>query len=322
MRAYDPTGPVAVLTQLDDVTADYVIAELHDRGVPVVRLDPGRPDGVTFAAQAGPGAWHGPLRTPTRAVDLGTVRALYHRRPSVYQAPQQLDDQQRRFTAAQVRHGLSGLLAALPDCLYVNHPHHNWNAEYKPRQITTAVAAGLDVPPTLVTNDPGAAQAFAEEHGPVVYKPLRATDYREDGQPRTVWVRPVDPADLDERIAVCPHLFQQQVEKVADVRVAAVGRRLFATRIGVDGDHLDWRLDYRRVTFSPTEVPTEVREGIHRYLSALGLVFGAFDFGLSAEGRWRFYECNPNGQWAFVDETTTRALTSALADLWEKGTSP
>ena len=120
------------------------------------------------------------------AVDLGTVRALYHRRPSVYQAPQQLDDQQRRFTAAQVRHGLSGLLAALPDCLYVNHPHHNWNAEYKPRQITTAVAAGLDVPPTLVTNDPGTARAFAEEHGPVVYKPLLATDYREDGEPRTV----------------------------------------------------------------------------------------------------------------------------------------
>ena len=33
--------PVLVVTNLDDPTADFVIAELHDRGVPVVRFDSG-----------------------------------------------------------------------------------------------------------------------------------------------------------------------------------------------------------------------------------------------------------------------------------------
>ncbi|WP_328838587.1 hypothetical protein [Streptomyces europaeiscabiei] len=53
--------PVVVLTALDDVTADHVITELHSRGVPVVRLDPGSPGEVTFSGRAGSGwSWHGP----------------------------------------------------------------------------------------------------------------------------------------------------------------------------------------------------------------------------------------------------------------------
>lgn len=35
------TSSVLVVTSIDDPTADMVIAELHDRGVPVVRFDSG-----------------------------------------------------------------------------------------------------------------------------------------------------------------------------------------------------------------------------------------------------------------------------------------
>ncbi|MFD8967069.1 ATP-grasp ribosomal peptide maturase [Streptomyces sp. NPDC059568] len=312
--------PVVVLTKLDDLTADYVITELYGRGVPVVRLDPGQAAAVTFSAYAGVGrSWHGPLTTPSRVLGLEAARAVYYRRPSPYTAPEGLDAQQGEFAVAQVRHGLGGILAALPDCLYVNHPHLNWGAEYKPRQISAAVRAGLEVPPTLITNDPDAARSFAKKNGPVVYKPLRSTDYKEDGEMRTVWVRQVEADEIGDGVAACPHLFQQVVRKTADVRVAAVGRRLFASRVTIDGDHLDWRLDYDRTTFAPIGVPGPVRHGIHAYMDAFGLAFGAFDFALDRGEAWRFYECNPNGQWAFVGDDTTRAITKALADLLEKG---
>ncbi|MEV5507837.1 ATP-grasp ribosomal peptide maturase [Streptomyces orinoci] len=315
-------GAVVVLTELDDLTADHVIAELHGRGIPVVRFDPGQPDEVTFTAAAGDGRpWHGPLATRTRFMDLQDVRSVYYRRPTRYTAPEGLNAQEREFAAAQVRHGMGGILAALPNCLYVNHPHLNWGAEYKPRQITEALRAGFRVPPTLITNEPTAARMFAEKHEAVVYKPLRSTEYRENGELRTIWVRPVKADEIDYGIAACPHLFQQVVRKVADIRVAAVGDRLFATRITIDGDHLDWRLDYDRLTCAPISVPGTVRLGIRAYLAAFGLAFGAFDFALDGEGNWHFYECNPNGQWAFVDHHTTRAITYALADLLEKGLS-
>ena len=55
------------------------------------------------------------------------------------------------------------------------------------------------------------------------------------------------------------------------------------------------------------------------YLHAFGLTYGAFDFALAPDGRWWFLECNPAGQWAFVDEDTTRAIANALADTLQKG---
>ncbi|MER7047817.1 ATP-grasp ribosomal peptide maturase [Streptomyces jumonjinensis] len=310
--------PVVVLTGLNDPTSDYVIRELNDRGVPVARFDSGT-DPVTFSAFAAPGQpWTGPLTTEHRALDLRDVRAVYHRRPSLFTAPDHLDAQQRTFVTAHARHGLGGVLGAL-DCLYVNHPHRNLAAEFKPRQIAEAARAGLAVPPTLITNDPSAARAFAKEHGPVVFKPLRSTTYVEDGERRTIWVRAVDPEEIDDRVSACPHLFQQAVDKVADVRVAVVGDQAFASRVAVDGDHLDWRWDYERISFSPVEVPADVRTRILRFMNALGLVFGAFDFGLGQDGRWWMYECNPNGQWAFVDPPTRIAIASAIADALEKG---
>ncbi|MEU5978535.1 ATP-grasp ribosomal peptide maturase, partial [Streptomyces sp. NPDC047315] len=205
------------------------------------------------------------------------------------------------------------------DCLYVNHPQRNAAAEFKPRQIAEAARAGLLVPATLITNDSDAARAFAKEHGSVVYKPLRSTTYIEDGEHRTIWVRKVDPEEIGDGVAACPHLFQEAVDKVADIRVAVVGDRMFASRVTIHGDHLDWRWDYDRIAFAPVEVPDSVRYGIRRFMSALGLVFGAFDFGLDHDGRWWMYEINPNGQWAFVDLPTRTAIAAALADVLEKG---
>jgi hypothetical protein len=76
--------PVLVVTNLDDPTADFVIAELHDRGVPVVRFDSGDfPATLSCSAFIGEtDSWRGSVRTPSRRAELGSVRSLYYRRPS------------------------------------------------------------------------------------------------------------------------------------------------------------------------------------------------------------------------------------------------
>lgn len=215
------------------------------------------------------------------------------------------------------------MLTALPRALYVNHPGRNRLADYKPGQLATAARLGLFVPPTLITNVPEDAHKFAAEHETVVYKPVQGVHLTgEDGRNRTVWVRPVAADELDDSIALCPHLFQACVPKIADIRLAAISDELFATRIDTDGDHVDWRQDQRLITCSPVPIPDRVRKAVHANTHAFGLTFGAFDFALDTAGRWWFLECNPNGQWAFVDEPTTRAITCALADTLQKGATP
>lgn len=306
---------VLVVTKADDVTADLVIAELNTRRVPVVRLDPGDfPTAVTVSARPSGKGLDGSLNTATRSLDLARIRSVYWRRPSTYAAPAGLSEQETHWCTDQARYGLGGILGALFGTHYVNHPWRNRDAEYKPAQLAVAARCGLTAPPTLITNDTEQARQFAEDYAPVVYKPVRNTDFHGDGsQALTVWVEEVEPSSIDSGVAHTMHLFQQRVDKVADVRLTAVGERLFAVRIdGAPG--LDWRRNYEALSYTLIETPPEVAKGVRAYLDAFRLVFAAFDFGIDASGRHWFYECNPNGQWAWFPEDITVQITTAIAD--------
>ncbi|MFS8200611.1 ATP-grasp ribosomal peptide maturase [Streptomyces sp. CWNU-52B] len=304
-----------MVTQLDDATADGVIEELNRRSVPVVRLDPGDfPAAVTVDAYVGDVGLVGGVRTSTRAAELDQVRSVYWRRPSPYSAPEGVSSQDARWCVDQARYGLGGLLAALPGARYINHPWRNRDAEYKPAQLAAAVRSGLRVPPTLLTNDPERARQFAHDYGPVIYKPLRNTDYSDrDGHGLTVWVEEVEPQAIGAGVTQTMHLFQQRVNKTADIRLTAVGDRLFPVRI--DGSPgLDWRRHYDELAYAPLDTPPDVAKGVGTYMNAFGLTYGAFDFGLDPDGRWWWYECNPNGQYAWLPAPFTDRITAAIAD--------
>ncbi len=158
-------GIVLVVTAIVDVTADWVIAVLGERGVPVARIDPADIGaGLVFSATIGDGGreWGGRLRTPTRDIALEQIRAVYYRRPSPWRF-EHLGPQARDFATPEARHGLGGLLANLPAARYVNHPAAVSRADFKPAQLHVAARLGLPVPPTLITNDEEAARKFAAE---------------------------------------------------------------------------------------------------------------------------------------------------------------
>lgn len=292
-----------------------VIAELNHRRVPVMRLDPGDfPSELTVAARLEGGGLHGSMQTTTRHADVEQVRAVYWRRPRPHAAPPGMSDQAERWCREEARFGLGGVLASLPGAHYMNHPWRNRDAEYKPAQLATAAHCGFDIPPTLLTNDENAAREFAREHAPVIYKPLRNTDYQgADGRALTVWVEEVNPADLNAGVAQTMHLFQKRVPSVADLRVTAVGEEIFTVQIdGAPG--MDWRRHYDSLSYALIDTPPHLIKSIRQYLDAFGLVFGAFDFGVDSDGRIWLYECNPNGQFAWFPDPITERIVTAVAD--------
>ncbi|KUO10863.1 hypothetical protein [Streptomyces sp. DSM 15324] len=64
-----------------------------------------------------------------------------------------------------------------------------------------------------------------------------------------------------------------------------------------------------------------MRGALARFLADFGLSFGAFDFAVTASGAWWFLECNPNGQWAWLEDAAGLPITHAIADLLENGAS-
>ncbi|MFD4261954.1 ATP-grasp ribosomal peptide maturase, partial [Streptomyces sp. NPDC058534] len=279
------------------------------------RFDSGDfPHALSVAATITSNGVKGTLSTPSRTTDLSCVRSLYYRRPSGFAFPH-LDQQDARFAVTQARYGLGGVLASLPGCLYVNHPHRVGDAEFKPSGLAAAAHAGFPLPPTAVTSDPDAARAFIEQHGRVIYKPLSAPLYRVDGVSCTVEVAAVTADEIDEAVSGTAHLFQRQVDKTADVRVTVIGDQVFAVRI--DSDLLDWRTDYGRLRYSVATPPPDITGALHAYLAHFGLVFGAFDFALDRQGQWWFLECNPSGQWYWLESETGLPMLAAMADLLE-----
>lgn len=313
--------PILVITEANDVTADMVIAHLNRRGAPVIRFNPADIGTyLTISARFGtcPTPVTGQLRTPSRTADLQHVRAVYWRRP-VWPMFEHLQGADAGFAAAQVRYGLGGTLYALRSCLWVNHPLRNAAADYKPAQLALAHRLGLSVPPTLVTNDPDEARRFIGEHGQVIYKTLRWTPYQRGGVGLTSWTEPVHAEDLDETVSITPHLFQARVDKVADLRVLVVGRRVFAVRI--HSDLLDWRKDYSALTYSVVDLPDRLERTLIAYLDHFDLTSGSFDLAVDRAGAFHWLELNPNGQWGWLEENTGLEMAASFADLLVRGES-
>ncbi|MFC4586968.1 ATP-grasp ribosomal peptide maturase [Sphaerisporangium corydalis] len=318
-----------VITSEADVTANLVIEVLNERRALVARVDPADVGpGLLFSALMGGGErqWSGRLRTPSRDIALEDVRAVYYRRPSPWRF-RELEPQARDFAVAEARHGLSGLLANLPNCRYVNHPASITKSDFKPAQLRVAARMGLAVPVTLISNDLEEIKKFVAEREPVVYKSFRGAPPTPEGHVAAIWTQRIARRDLDDSVSMTAHLFQQEIDKVADARVTVIGRHVFASRITTPDGAVDWRAgDWDGLMHDPLEVPEAVKNALYSYLDHFGLVFGCFDFALEAADdsagpyRWTFIECNPNGQWGWLPDSD--AMADAFAEVLVKGWWP
>lgn len=317
-------GParILVLTQDDDPTADVVLDKLNVREIPFARCDPGDfPTRLQMTARlsAAAGSWDGVVSGAPRGIDLGSLRAVYYRRPSEFRAADGVAGRDRSFVTAQARHGLAGVLAGLADVTWLNHPGAMADARVKPYQLAIAASCGLAVPETLVTNDPRTVREFAEPVGGRIITKSLATIVAVDDEFGSGVLYTAEVAEemwSDPGIAVTAHLFQKLVLGI-DVRLTLVGNQLFAAEIRPvePGGPIDIRAHHEDVSYRPLAIPSSVEASTMELIGRLGLTFAALDFRVGPDG-WVFLEANPNGQWAFVPQLRD-PIAAAIADFLE-----
>lgn len=313
---------ILILTCADDPTADAVTARLDHRSVPFVRADIGDfPIRLRLVAATDDGGWNARLVADEWAVDLAEVTAVYYRRPSAFMLPAHVDGPAQVVAREEARLGFGGVLAAATRAArWVNDPVRIARAEYKPIGLQVAAEVGLRTPRTLITNDHSEVVRFAEDlaGGVVLFKQLSSISTRDALGPLLTYATPVQVDKLaSEAIATTAHLFQEWVPKQFEVRLTMVGTAAYAASIYADSDRarVDWRADYGNLRYSVVDVPTEIAGACTDYLAEFGLSFGAFDFIVTPAGGWVFLECNPHGQWLWIENETGLPIASALADL-------
>jgi glutathione synthase/RimK-type ligase-like ATP-grasp enzyme len=250
-------------------------------------------------------------------LDLDSINAVWWRRPQPFRLSADVDRAHQRFALSEAATAFQGLYQSL-DAYWVNEPARDAVASHKPYQLALAQKIGLEIPPTLMTNDVEEARAFWRRHeGEVIYKQFIAL--RESWR-ETRRLKPEDETQADS-IGHAPVIFQKHVPAVADLRVTAVGGVFYAA--ATDVREADYPQDVRLnldAKYREHELPPEMITKLCELMNRLGLTYGALDLRLTPEGRYVFLEVNPAGQFLYIEQATGQPIAAALAQsLMKKG---
>ncbi|MFF4287545.1 MvdC/MvdD family ATP grasp protein [Streptomyces sp. NPDC001739] len=261
------------------------------------------------------------LTTPTGHASLAGCRVAWWRRMRPFSVdPTLRTARDQGFAASETSQALHGMFHAL-NCTWINPPSLDAVAHHKPYQWETARRVGLALPRTLVTNQPERARRFIQDVGVgrTVFKCFlaQAEAWRE-----TRLVRREDLAQLDA-VRYAPVIFQEFVPG-ADLRVTVVGERVFAAEI--DASATSYPVDMRTVVnearVRPVTLPPALTDTLLRFMSRLGLVYGAIDLRRRPDGQYVFFEVNPAGQWLFVEHRAGLPISEELAALLARLDAP
>ncbi|HVE64969.1 MAG TPA: MvdD family ATP-grasp ribosomal peptide maturase, partial [Thermoanaerobaculia bacterium] len=257
------------------------------------------------------------------SIDLGAIGAVWYRRVRAgNQLPADMGLDLRNMALAEIDATIRGLLAALP-CFILDPPAVIRRADSKILQLQTARAAGLDTPPTLVTNDPSRLRAFAHGFpGGIVAKMASSFAVRSEGHEMVVFTTAVGAQDLEnlEGLELSPMMFQERVPKALELRATVVGDRVFTAAIDSQASPRardDWRMDGLALVDSWTryELPRSVEERLLAVAERLGLNYGAADLILTPDDRHVFLEINPAGEYFWLENRPGLPISRAIAEV-------
>jgi glutathione synthase/RimK-type ligase-like ATP-grasp enzyme len=315
---------ILILRSDPDPCADLVRLAVEERGGRILSVDTGQ-----FPTDAA--IWIDVEDWKAATIDIegsslsmGEVAAVWIRHVEAGAGlPADLDPAMRKACRSQSISSLWSLLECLP-VFQLDPVDALRRAPYKPRQIQLARALGLDVPRTLLTNDPDAVRSFAATclTGLVTKMVTSSIQLETTSGLETVYTRVVEPEELAylEGLDLCPMLFQERVPKAQELRITVVGSRMFAAAIDSSTSEagvIDWRRDPALVgSFRPYDrLPEPVQARIFDLLDRLALNFATVDMILTPDGRYVFLEVNTISFFAFVERATGLPISAAVADL-------
>lgn len=298
---------------------------LGEMGHEVVRYDTDLfPTARGLAAAYGPDGERLTLEIDGRDVDLGSVTAIWNRRFYTGRSiSKELDPQLRQPSVEESRRSLFGLVACL-DVFCLDPLREGHYARHKPLQLQIARELGLDLPHTLITNQPEKVREFAAAHpGGIVTKMMTSfAVYDDEGRESVVFTNPLSAEDLADLsgLDVSPMTFQERVPKALELRVTVVGHRVFSAAIDSQSSARathDWRRDGAEMVdrWQAYDLPGEVRDRLLGLCDRLGLNYGAIDLILTPDGRHVFLEINPVGEYFWLETWPGFPISQAVAEV-------
>lgn len=314
---------VLIITKTDDNECiEMVSRAVESEGGDVFRLDTDRfPTELKLSSRYQRDKETIHLISESRELDLREVTAVWHRRLNIAALlPKTIDAQLRSASMGESRSTLLATIASL-DVFKMDELQKIRHAEHKQLQLQVARRLGLEIPKTLISNDPDAVRRFAADcDGRIVTKMLSSFAIYEDGLEKVVFTNPVsesDLADLDG-LKFCPMTFQEMIPKSRELRVTIVGNEIFTASIDSASSEratYDWRRDGVGLleAWVRYDLPEDISEKLLSLMDHFGLNYGAIDIIVSPDGRYVFLEINPVGEFFWLERCPGLPISQAIA---------
>jgi glutathione synthase/RimK-type ligase-like ATP-grasp enzyme len=318
---------VLIISNERDSVTDLVVDSLKRTGVVFFRLNTDSlltnsefgfsisPNILTHFSQYG------------KLLDLSKITSVWYRRP-IMPKTKIKSVIEKRFAEREILATIDTLWRVLDKCFWINSPWSIKDASNKFHQLQVACELGLQVPETLITNNYMAVEDFFRTcEGSMLYKPitsghLSSQSSRIQLMTYSTLIKRGDLAKM-KLVKNCPGMFQRYIEKQYEVRVTIVGNRVFSAKIDSQRyleKRIDWRKGkYIKGIFTKCEIPVDLEEKLKMFLKRFDLKFGAFDLIVNKSGKYIFLECNPNGEWAWIEDCTGMPITDTLINLLVEG---
>jgi glutathione synthase/RimK-type ligase-like ATP-grasp enzyme len=243
-------------------------------------------------------------------VNPATLNVIWWRRANLHQRlPEDITEPSHiDLINNDCRTALQGILLSEFHGRWVSNPAATTAAENKLVQLRAAVAAGLAIPRTLVTQDVGSLKRFQDEvGGEIVIKAVRGTR-----QAALLSSRLTDAHfDYPDSIKLSPTIYQECVSGTSHLRVCCFGDRVVAVRL--ESEDLDWRANLE-IPAAPYSLEPDTQRKLIRLLEILGLRMGVFDLKLNCNGQPVYLEVNPQGQFLFMEGMSGVDVTTPCLD--------
>ena len=169
---------------------------------------------------------------------------------------------------------------------------------------------------------------MARRHERICLKPIESSNIWDEnnGVDYVLYTQSLQSGELDtipeEAFLQTVSFVQEYVPKDFELRVTVVDETVFATKINSqdlpeDKGKIDWRQGYDSgLDLEEYRLPESICKQCSTLVHAMGLNFGCIDLIAKPDGELVFLECNPNGQWLWVELATGQKISEAIADFF------
>lgn len=191
------------------------------------------------------------------------------------------------------------------------------SAENKLKQLLIAKEVGLEVPPTIFSNNREDIFKFLEIHqDQVVVKMQGVLSWSMTGSSDFFYTKKISSKDLEHStvLSTYPMIYQKLIEKEYELRIIYVDGECFCGKIPSLPSHIiDWRIPGVQFNWEKSEIPELEKNNLKKLMDSLDLKFGAIDMIKSTDGKYYFLEVNPNGEWGMLQKFLDLPIAESIA---------